>query len=235
MSEEQEVVDNLILGVDPQPVEEEQVEDQFEEQVEEQAQEQPQAQPDDRVRQLEEKARIYDIIDNDPRLTQMIMDYMSRKNGVVDETPQSYQQQPQPQQQTQPSTDIAAMQRRLEAMENGQKQLLATITLQAFEMQNPDFKEYKTEVGQLLKKHPTYSLQEAYDHVKSAKVGLSPQRVSTPSAQAEGSSRVVVKEQGLGDLAALQRKLANRNAVKSDEEAFALAFKFAQNQAKRGE
>lgn len=233
MEEQQEAEINPILGVDPS---EDQVNDFIPEEQEEQPVEETQPPVDNRIAELEEKARIYDLIDGDPRLTHMIMDYMQRKNGVVNE----YSAAPtQPTQQTQqapePNDAVAQMQKRLELMEQGQRQLLATISLQQFEMSNPDFKNYKSEVGTLLKKHPTYTLQEAYDLVKSAKVGLSTQSVSTPSAQAEGPSRVVSQSQGLEDLASMQRKLANRKAVQSDDDAFAMAFNFAQKQAKRGE
>lgn len=236
MEEQQEIVEKQILGVDPQEEEmpaelieavENQQEEEPQEKVEETAEQPPGLTPE-QLQELQEKSRVYDIIDNDPRLSQMVMDYVRNKNGVAPEDPIESANVPD-------SPDFKALKKELELMKQGQRQLLAMLSIRDFEAANPDFKEIKQDVGQLLKRHPSFTLQEAYDHVKATRAGRNTPAPAAPTAAAEGPSRVR-PSRGLEDLATIQKKVANRKSVESFDDAFRMAWEYAQRQsADRGE
>jgi hypothetical protein len=221
-----------ILGVDPQEeqpdgndlneaIQETQEEEQQE--APEETQEKPEGLSPQQLEAMQEKARIYDMIDNDPELTQKVVDHFRHRNGVAPTQRQEQSTEDQPN-----APEIAKLQQKISAMENGIKQLIAINQVTEFQAAHPDFKDYRQDVGKLLSKHPTYTLEEAYEHVKAAKAGrpTSPSRV--PRARAEGSpTRAGNKE---SDLNAMMRRIVDRNAVKSDDEAFDLALQAARSQ-----
>ena len=129
---------------------------------------------------LQEKGRIFDMIDSNPELSGMIIDYMKAKQNP---TPAS-----EPASAAEPSNDqseVAKLQKQVNDLQQFNSQLAARMEIQQFSASHPDFDSVKADVGKLLQKHPTYTLEEAYDLVKRTS-GSQPPAAVPPSQPAEG-------------------------------------------------
>lgn len=166
-----------ILGVDPEPTEPEQVT--INDILDTEESEQPAAETAETVEttetpattedgptpeeltQLREKGRIFDVIENDPELVGMITDYMRRKNGQAPTpTPQPTRSEPTD------NPEVATLKQQLGQLQQAQRVILANMQLQQFAAKTPDFDQFKQPVSELLRKHPTLTLEEAYNFAK---------------------------------------------------------------------
>lgn len=173
---------------------------------------------------LREKGRVLDTIEADPKLTALIQDYVrNSKYGIAPTAIQTPATPATP--GATPNTELAALRAETDSLKQMLRQVRAEQVVSEFARDNPDFVAMKSDVGNLLRQHPTMSLPEAYAYVKSTKAA--PTSKGRPSAIPEGAP-VTRKSTGRPSIAdAIQEMHNPKSAPKTFDEAFDLAIKHA--------
>lgn len=164
---------------------------------------------------LQKDAEMFRIIKTHPELTEKVLDFIRNKagNGEI----------PKPNSESKPdSTPDNGMAKELAELKEQYKVLAAQNMIASFFAENPEAKNHRKEMGELLGKHPTFSLQEAYDFVRSkAKAPASPnQGIKTP----EGSGNTPRLPGSREDI---QRKINDPKETPDFDTAVELAMKEA--------
>lgn len=167
-----------------------------------------------------EKAQQFDQLDSDPGAVQAIKEYLISKGADLEtEEP------------TQPVTTeemSPAVRKELNDMRVTMQQMHANMQIAQFEVSTPDFKQHKEAVGKVIMKHPTFGLQEAYDHVKltlGQKAGSEAQRTATQTPEGRQTSPVTSTQEST--LADVEAKIRDPKATKSIDDAMAIAWEQA--------
>lgn len=231
--------DNNILGVDP-------VSDQLEDYTppEQEQQTAPsdsetspqQSSETNELESLRQKARLYDMMDNDPQLVSMINDYYSRKNVQsgqypsqnVDYKPRDTRDQGNAHTEgTSPGgSEIEVLKQHNEQLRNMLRNVHARQQIIEFSMKTPDFEQYREDMGKLIKQHPTYTLEEAYDQVKRTRGA----QAATPNRPPSESAEIGRPVAGTVNRRVDASDVANPRTARNMDEAIEMAWKLAQAQ-----
>lgn len=122
--------------------------------------------------EMQEKARLYDTINSDPEISAYVLSQVEKKLRGQPTTPA---QQVKPE-----NAEIARMRQEMEQTKQEMQRYLAEQTIREFASKTPDFNNYKQEMGELLRRHPTLTLPEAYEFAKRSKA---PVAAPKPAAQ----------------------------------------------------
>lgn len=131
---------------------------------------------------LQKDADMYRLIKTDPNLMNKVLDHVRGLSG------EGVIPKPNPESKVSPEKPDSGLAQELAQLKEQYKVLAAQNMISSFFAENPDAKNYRKEMGELIGKHPTFTLQEAYDNVRSRA------KVSTPSnpgmKQPEGSGNI---------------------------------------------
>lgn len=167
-----------------------------------------------------DKAQQFDQLDSDPGAVQAIKEYLQSKGADLEPAT--------PSEETPASGMSPAVQKEFNTMRVAMQQMHANMQIAQFEASTPDFKQHKEAVGKVIMKHPTFGLQEAYDHVKltlGQQAGSGAQRTALQTPEGRQTSPVTTtKDATLEDVEA---QIRDPKATKSIDDAMTLAWKQA--------
>lgn len=167
-----------------------------------------------------DKAEQFDLLDQDPGAVQVIKDYLTSKGADL--------QTDDPVAKTVVEGMSPEVQREFTAMRATMQQMHANMQIAQFSAVTPDFEQHKEAIGNVILKHPTFGLQEAYDHVKltiGQKAGSEAQRTAPQTPEGRQNSPVTTTTEST--LADVEAQIRDPKATKSIDEAFATAWKQA--------
>lgn len=143
---------------------------------------------DEEYTALAEKARIFDMIDADPELVAHISTHVRRKTiGAPGPAPTT--QTPARQEATQNvDPTVNELRSQVAALSSAVRQMVAQNQVNEFATRNPDFNNLRDKVGELMRKHPTLSIDEAYQFVQRATATQTNQVSRTTPALSETST-----------------------------------------------
>lgn len=143
---------------------------------------------EEELKQVQEKAGYWDMIHQDPRLVELMQDYI-RKQSLGEPAPETQHASSESDNPSEGyvSKDIAKLREDMDSLRNMNRQLFANLQVERFARTHPDFEDYRKDMAELVQKHPSYSLDEAYELVKRTKTVQTPSRPEAPRQSAEVS------------------------------------------------
>lgn len=170
---------------------------------------------------LRQKADLFGIIENDPNLHALVLDYVQK----------AQQTSPTAKAPTTPlPPEFDSLRKENEQMKEMMKQIVAKEQIRDFASTHPDFTQYKDSMAKLLDKHATMTLEEAYTFAKSSSKPA--QRTGTATA---GTKLATPEGKNTGgsvtdstDLDEMIKKINNPKATPRVDDYLDLAFKAAQ-------
>lgn len=168
---------------------------------------------------MKEKAGLFEIIQNDPELHSTVINYIDRKNKQSGKAPQAAQPDP--------NSDIAAIKEQNQKLQEMVQLIAAREAIREFKEKTPDFEQYRPAMAQLLEKHKSLSIEEAYEFAKGTtkkapNEGQQPSqaRLKTPETRGNGPS-------DNADLESYIKRINDPKATPRTDDYIDLAFKAA--------
>jgi hypothetical protein len=108
--------------------------------------------PSDDDKIIKQKAALFDMIDQDPELSQLVLAKLKGEKSA-----------PKPKENA--NSDLDVIREDLKRQREEVARFKAQLEIERFATQHSDFEQHKTDIGKLILKHPSLSLEEAYQFV----------------------------------------------------------------------